>query len=109
MSAALMTLATFWVSAEISTMPMLAPTDNVLAPHTKRKSRIAWRTPSAMRAACSSVQPSRRSPYPRLQETCDIAQQTVAGRVATGVVDELELAEVDVQQRVRALTSLRRE
>src|SRR5215831_14863350 len=82
MSAALMTLATFSVSAEIGTMPMLAPTDNVLAPHTKRKSRIAWRTPSAMR---------------------------VAGRMATGVVDELELIEVDVQQRVRALAALRRE
>src|ERR1700681_4589979 len=62
MSAALMTLATFSVSARICTMPMLAPTDSVLVPHTKRKSRIAWRAPSAMRVACSSVQPSSNTP-----------------------------------------------
>src|SRR5215469_7685428 len=51
MSAALINWVTVSVSARICTMPMLAPTERVLAPQTKRKSRIAWRMPSATRVA----------------------------------------------------------
>ncbi len=103
-------------------MPMLAPTDSVLPPQTKRKSRIAWRAASAMRFACSSehleqhaeliaaeAREGVRGAYPRLQHAGHIAQQPVAGLVAAGIVDDLELVEVDVQQRIGALAALRAE
>ena len=38
--------------------------------------------------------------HARLQQPGDLAQQLVAGRVAAGVVDDLELVEVDVDHRV---------
>src|SRR4029077_1063056 len=41
-----------------------------------------------------------RSAHARLQHSRDIAQQAVPRRVAAGVVDELELVEVDIQHRV---------
>jgi hypothetical protein len=41
--------------------------------------------------------------YVRLQQPGDVAQQAVAGRVAAGVVDHLELVQVHVQQCVRTL------
>ena len=42
-----------------------------------------------------------------LQQAGDVAQQPVAGAVTAGVVDHLELVEVDVQQHVFALAALR--
>ena len=45
--------------------------------------------------------------HARLQQARHVAQQPVAGLVAAGVVDDLELVEVDVQQRVRAFAALR--
>jgi hypothetical protein len=48
-----------------------------------------------------------RRAHVRLQQRGDVAQQAVAGRVTAGVVDHLELVEVDVQQRVRALARAR--
>ena len=48
-----------------------------------------------------------RGTHARLQQAGDVAQQPVAGAVAAGVVDHLELVEVDVQQHVLALAALR--
>ena len=48
-----------------------------------------------------------RGAHPRLQQAGDVAQQPVAGAVAAGVVDHLELVEVDVQQHVFAFAALR--
>src|SRR5437660_115108 len=42
-----------------------------------------------------------------LQQTGDVAQQTVAGLVAARVVHHFELVEIDVQQSVAALAALR--
>ena len=39
---------------------------------------------------------------PRPQHDADLAQQLVAGRVAAGVVDELELVEIEIEHRVVA-------
>jgi hypothetical protein len=48
-----------------------------------------------------------RAAHALLQQRRDLAQELVAGRVAAGVVDELELVEVDVHQRVHALLGMR--
>ena len=40
--------------------------------------------------------------HARLQHAGDLLQQLVAGRMAAGVVDHLELVEVEVQQRMSA-------
>ncbi len=41
-----------------------------------------------------------------LEQRADLAQQHVAGRVAAGVVDDLELVDVEITQRVAALARL---
>jgi hypothetical protein len=41
-----------------------------------------------------------------LEQRADLAEQRVAGAVAAGVVDDLELVEVDVAERVRGLARL---
>ena len=43
----------------------------------------------------------------RLQQSRYVSQQPVPGGVPTGVVDDLELIQVDVQQRVRTFMALR--
>ena len=53
--------------------------------------------------ACNRV----RHANPRLQQPGDIPEEAVAGLMAARVVDNLELVEVDVQQCVGALASLR--
>ena len=45
----------------------------------------------------------------RLQQSGHVAQQPVARLVTAGIVDDLELVQVDVQQRVGALAALRRQ
>ena len=40
-----------------------------------------------------------------LQQSGDVAQQPVAGRMSAGIVDDFELIQVHVQQRMRSLPS----
>ena len=75
---------------------------------------MAWRMLSATRSACSSEQRLQQhaelvaaeardgvgGAHAGLQQAGDVAQQAVAGAVSAGVVDHLELVEVDVQQHV---------
>ena len=42
----------------------------------------------------------------RFQQRAKLAEQRVAGAVATGIVDDLELIEIQVTQRVRGLAGL---
>ena len=41
------------------------------------------------------------------EQRAKLAQQRVTGTVATGVVDDLELVEIEIEQRVRGLTRFR--
>jgi hypothetical protein len=56
------------------------------------------------------VAPEPRQPVglagPRLQELTDLAQQFVAGDMAAGVVDDLELVEIDIQKGMTTAVGL---
>jgi hypothetical protein len=80
---------------------------------TKRKSRIAWRRFSAMRWRCRACSRQQHAELvaaearqrvggadARLQHARDLLEQAVAGLVAAGVVDDLELVEVEVHEHV---------
>ena len=110
-----MSVATLSLPASTGTMPMLTPTCSALSRHEKRNAAIASRSDSAISvAACQRVigqqhrelvaaEPRERAGlrHARAQHVAELAQQQVAGAVAAGVVDDLELVEIHVEQRRR--------
>jgi len=56
-------------------------------------------------AACRAAQPRQQiaGPHGIAEQACDLLQQLVAGGMAAGVVDDLELVEVDVHECVHGL------
>ena len=95
---------------------MLTPILNERCFHWKRKSPIALRSASAIaqrgrrramleqHAELVAAEARQRVAFaqPRPQQRADLAQQLVARGVAAGVVDDLELVEVEVEHRVIA-------
>ena len=119
MSAALSRLATLSVSRVISTTPMLAPMPLVVllpgeaviadAPGGRfgDARRLLGRAISHQYAEFIAAQTRDGvgGAHMRLQQSCHVAQQPVAGRMTAGIVDHLELVQVDVQQRVRTIVA----
>jgi hypothetical protein len=66
--------------------------------------RLLQRAVGQQHAELVTAEPCDRvgGPHPRLDQARDLADQPIAGRMPAGVVDQLELVEVDVEHRVAA-------
>ena len=109
-----MTLATVGVSLVISTMPMLTPTvehavlpdeaiiANRLAQALRDAQRLIQRAALQQDAELIPAQARQRvaAAHPRLQHPGDLLQQLIAGRMSAGIVDQLELIQIQIQQRM---------
>ena len=114
MSAALSTLATLSLSRVIAATPMLAPMLALFC--SQLEAVVAHRLAdllgdargllerAMLRQDAEFVAAEPRDDVGRthvpLQQRGDVPQQAVAGRVPAGVVHDLELVQVDVQQRM---------
>src|SRR5690606_7531664 len=80
-----------------------------LAQRLRRAQRLVHRAALEQHAELVSAEPREGVPPAdlRLQQRADLPQQLVARAVAARVVDDLELVEIDVQDRVRRLPRFR--
>ena len=81
---------------------------DVLAQRLGRAQRLVHRAALEQHAELVAAEPRERiAPTDlRLQQRADLLQQRVAGIVAAGIVDDLELIEVEVENRVRRFARL---
>ena len=94
---------------EAAVFPGVAEVADRLAQRLGRAQRLLQRAALEQHAELVAAEARERvaPAHLRLQQRADLAEQRVARAVAAGVVDDLELVEVDVAERVGGLARLR--